>query len=98
MRSSAAEGLGWPRSWRRLDLLALVVVLGYGMLATFTALGASVGGQGLDPVLAAARQRGALRVAVDVGYYPFSGMQNDQPIGYDVDSRARSCTEAGAEN
>lgn len=85
MRSFAAEGWRRPRPWRRLDLLALVVVLGYGALALFTALGASVGGQGLDPVLAAARQRGALRVAVDFGYYPFSGMQGDQPIGYDVD-------------
>jgi polar amino acid transport system substrate-binding protein len=85
MRSPAAEGLRWPRLWRRRDLLALVIVVGYGALAVFTALGANVGGQGLDPVLAAARQRGALRVAVDFGYYPFSGMQHDQPIGYDVD-------------
>lgn len=71
--------------WRGLDFVALLVVVAYGALAAFTALGASVGGQGLDPVLAAARQRGTLRVAVDFGYYPFSGMQNDQPIGYDVD-------------
>lgn len=73
------------RPWRGLDMVALLVVVGYAALAVVTALGASVGGQGLDPVLAAARQRGALRVAVDFGYYPFSGMQNDQPIGYDVD-------------
>ena len=50
-----------------------------------TQLGASVAGQGPDPVWAAARQRGTLRVAVDFGYYPFSGVQQGQPIGYDID-------------
>lgn len=74
-----------PHAWRRLDVIALLVVVAYGGLALFSELGASVGGQGLDPVWAAAQQRGTLRVATDFGYYPFSGIENDQPIGYDVD-------------
>jgi polar amino acid transport system substrate-binding protein len=70
---------------RRIDTAALVLLLAYAVLAVATQLGASVAGQGPDPVWAAARQRGALRVAVDFGYYPFSGVQAGQPIGYDID-------------
>lgn len=61
------------------------MLLLYAVLALMTELGASVAGQGPDPVWAAARQRGVLRVAVDFGYYPFSGVQQGQPIGYDID-------------
>src|SRR5689334_9561780 len=56
---------------RRIDIAALALLLAYAALATATQLGASVAGQGPDPVWAAARQRGKLRVAVDFGYYPF---------------------------
>jgi ABC-type amino acid transport substrate-binding protein len=70
---------------RRIDIAALALLLAYAGLATATQLGASVAGQGPDPVWATARQRGTLRVAVDFGYYPFSGVQGGQPIGYDID-------------
>jgi polar amino acid transport system substrate-binding protein len=70
---------------RPIDIVAIAVLLLYGILALMSELGASVAGQGPDPVWAAARQRGALRVAVDFGYYPFSGVQQGQPIGYDID-------------
>jgi ABC-type amino acid transport substrate-binding protein len=70
---------------RRLDLLAAGVLIAYALLAISTQLGAHVGGQGLDPVWAAAKQRGTLRVGIDFGFYPFSGIEQDQPVGYDVD-------------
>ena len=70
---------------QRRDMAAVALLLVYAILAASTQLGASVAGQGPDPVWAAARQRGALRVAVDFGYYPFSGVEQGQPIGYDID-------------
>jgi polar amino acid transport system substrate-binding protein len=70
---------------RPLDIAAIGLLLSYAVLAGITQFGASVAGQGPDPVWAAARQRGALRVAVDFGYYPFSGIEQGQPIGYDID-------------
>jgi polar amino acid transport system substrate-binding protein len=69
----------------RRDIAAVALLLAYAILAAVTQLGASVAGQGPDPVWAAARQRGTLRVAVDFGYYPFSGVEQGQPIGYDID-------------
>ncbi len=57
----------------------------FGALALLSECGANVGGQGLDPVWAAAQQRGVLRVATDFGYLPFSGWQDGEPYGYDVD-------------
>jgi ABC-type amino acid transport substrate-binding protein len=74
-----------PLRFRRMDIAAVLVLIGYAFLAAITQLGASVAGQGPDPVWAAARQRGALRVAVDFGYYPFSGLAQGQPVGYDID-------------
>jgi ABC-type amino acid transport substrate-binding protein len=70
---------------RRMDIAAAALLLAYTILAVATQVGASVAGQGPDPVWASARQRGTLRVAVDFGYYPFSGVQQGQPIGYDID-------------
>jgi ABC-type amino acid transport substrate-binding protein len=70
---------------RRIDIAAVALLLAYATLAAVTQFGASVAGQGPDPVWATARQRGTLRVAVDFGYYPFSGVQGGQPIGYDID-------------
>jgi polar amino acid transport system substrate-binding protein len=76
-----------PRRHRldRLDLLAAVVLLVYAALAASAQLGASVAGQGLDPIWAAAQQRGALRVAVDYGFFPFTDIVDGQPRGYDID-------------
>jgi ABC-type amino acid transport substrate-binding protein len=68
-----------------MDIVAIALLLGYAILAAVTQLGVSLAGHGPDPIWAAARQRGALRVAVDFGYYPFSGVQQGQPIGYDID-------------
>lgn len=79
----------WQRLRRllggRLGWLALAALLAYALLAAAVQLGASLGGQGPDPVWAAARARGTLRVAVDFGYYPFSALRGGQPIGYDID-------------
>lgn len=79
----------WQRLRRLLGgrpgWLALAALLAYALLAAAVQLGASLGGQGPDPVWAAARARGTLRVAVDFGYYPFSALRGGQPIGYDID-------------
>jgi ABC-type amino acid transport substrate-binding protein len=69
----------------RLDLLAAVVLLIYAALAMSAQLGASVAGQGLDPIWATAQQRGTLRVAVDYGFFPFTDIVVGQPRGYDID-------------
>jgi polar amino acid transport system substrate-binding protein len=73
------------RGIRRLDLLATLTLLIYAVLATSAQIGASVAGQGLDPIWAAAQQRGALRVAVDYGFFPFTDIVASQPRGYDID-------------
>ena len=74
-----------PHSLGRIDLLATLVLLVYLALAASAQLGASVAGQGLDPVWAEARQRGVLRVAVDYGFFPFTDIVAGQPRGYDID-------------
>src|SRR5262245_47249635 len=66
-------------------MLAALVLLVYAALAASAQLGANVAGQGLDPIWAAARQRGALRVAVDYGFFPFTDLVANQPRGYDID-------------
>jgi polar amino acid transport system substrate-binding protein len=71
--------------WRRTTWAAVAVVVGYGLLAASAELGANVAGAGLDPVWAAARARGSLRIAVDYGFYPFTDIQGDMPRGYDID-------------
>jgi polar amino acid transport system substrate-binding protein len=80
-----ASRLAWSATFRPLDLLAALVLLVYGLLAASAQFGATVAGQGLDPVWSAAQQRGTLRVAVDYGYFPFSDIQNGQSRGYDID-------------
>jgi polar amino acid transport system substrate-binding protein len=77
----------WERRPRRrwVDLAAALVLLLYALLATTTQLGASVAGAGPDPVWAAARGRGALRVAIDPGYYPFAVLDDGAAVGYDID-------------
>jgi polar amino acid transport system substrate-binding protein len=74
-----------PRRSGRLDLLAAAILLIYTALAMSAQLGANVAGQGLDPIWAAAQQRGALRVAVDYGFFPFTDIVAGQPRGYDID-------------
>ncbi len=68
-----------------LDTAALLVIIGYAALAVSAQTGLNVAGQGLDPVWAAAQQRRTLRVAVDLGFYPFTWMEDGQPTGYDID-------------
>lgn len=87
----------WARLRRRgvrpQDVTAVAIVVCYAMLALSTQAGASIAGQGLDPVWAAAQQRGALRVATDFGFYPFTDLrrtivdaqERDEPAGYDID-------------
>jgi polar amino acid transport system substrate-binding protein len=74
-----------PKQLHSLDIVAATLLIAYVIQAAITQLGASLAGQGPDPVWAAARQRGALRVAVDFGFYPFSDLQQGQPVGYDID-------------
>lgn len=83
MRAAQSDPRAFGRRW--LDWAAAALLLGYALLAGAVQLGANVGGQGPDPVWAAARQRGTLRVAVDFGYYPFSALRQGQPAGYDID-------------
>lgn len=82
MRAPILDAFSRLRGW---DAAAAAVLLAYALLAAIAQSGASLAGQGPDPVWAAAQQRGALRVAVDFGYYPFSGTRAGQPIGYDID-------------
>lgn len=70
---------------RRLDAAALLLLALYAALSLSAELGASLAGQGLDPVWAAARARGTLRVAIDLGFYPFTWTEGGRPAGYDVD-------------
>lgn len=70
---------------RALDIAAIAAVAAYALLALGAELGASVAGQGLDPIWAQAQARGRLRVAIDLGFYPFTWVEGDQPAGYDVD-------------
>jgi ABC-type amino acid transport substrate-binding protein len=70
---------------RGLDIAAVSILALYVALAAITQLGVSVAGQGPDPVWAAARQRGVLRVAIDFGFYPFSVLEGGAPAGYDID-------------
>lgn len=76
----------WRRAgWRLLDITALLIVAGYATLAVSAQTGVNVAGQGLDPVWAGVQQRRTLRVAVDLGFYPFTWMEDGQPVGYDID-------------
>jgi polar amino acid transport system substrate-binding protein len=65
--------------------VALAILVVYAILAITTQSGASIAGQGLDPIWAEAKQRGVLRVAVDLGFYPFTWVEDNQPAGYDIE-------------
>ncbi len=64
------------------DVLAAAVLLCYLWL-----IWGAGGGPGisLDPVWAAVRARGSVRVAVDVGFRPFVDQRDGELVGYDVD-------------
>ncbi len=85
MRGPLRSGAARIKRLRWLDWVALLVLLLYVLVAAGAQLGASVGGQGLDPAWAAARQRGTLRVASDFGFAPFTGVEGGRPAGYDID-------------
>jgi polar amino acid transport system substrate-binding protein len=69
-----------------IDLVALLILISYGLLAWGVEHGSQAAGPTLDPVLAAARERGSLRVAVDLGFRPFADLgPTGEPIGYDID-------------
>jgi polar amino acid transport system substrate-binding protein len=70
---------------RRFDAVALLIIVGYAALAVSAQTGLNVVGQGLDPVWAGVQQRRTLRVAVDLGFYPFTWMEDGKPAGYDID-------------
>lgn len=67
-----------------LDIVALVIVLGYSIVALQAEIGTRLG-IALDPVWTAAQRRGELRVATDLGWRPFADLQNGQVVGYDID-------------
>lgn len=76
----------WRRDGRRrFDAVALLIIVGYAALAVSAQTGLNVVGQGLDPVWAGVQQRRTLRVAVDLGFYPFTWMEDGNPAGYDID-------------
>lgn len=80
------RGMRLPlRGLQRLDVFALAVIAGYAALALSAQSGASIVGQGLDPAWAAVQQRRTVRVAVDLGFYPFTWMEEGRPVGYDID-------------
>jgi len=69
------------RTWLRVvvDLLALVLLLAYGLTVRHARRGAA------DPVWTAIVERGELRVGTDPGFKPFAQERDGQWSGYDVD-------------
>ncbi len=61
------------------DILAVVVLLGYGWTVRYTAGGAA------DPVWTQIQRRGVLLVGTDPGFRPFAEQRNGQLQGYDID-------------
>lgn len=68
----------------RVDRLALGIVCAYALLVAITQWG-GIGGVGLDPIWAAAQQRGTLRVVTDPGWRPFADVVDGEFVGYDMD-------------
>jgi polar amino acid transport system substrate-binding protein len=91
------DALLFPKLRRPLDFVAALGLLSYALLALGAELGASVAGQGLDPVWAQAQARGTLRVAIEFGFYPFTWMENGAPAGYDVDLARAVAAKLGLE-
>ncbi len=65
-----------------LDLIALIILLLFGWMVSYTNRGAA------DPVWTAIQERGALRVGVDPGFRPFAIERDGQLTGYDIDLAA----------
>ncbi|MGQ9549225.1 MAG: ABC transporter substrate-binding protein [Roseiflexus sp.] len=95
MRETDRMWQQWSNGRRWLDGVALLVLIGYAALAISAQTGLNVAGQGLDPVWAAAQQRRTLRVAVDLGFYPFTWMEDGQAVGYDIDLARSIATRLG---
>lgn len=85
-----------PRLRPALDLAAALVLCAYTWLA-WSAAGAAPGGPALDPIWQSARERGALRVAVDLGFRPFADQIAGQPVGYDIDLARAVAAKLGLE-
>jgi polar amino acid transport system substrate-binding protein len=77
------------------DLATLLVLGCYALLVALTQPGSQTAS--LDRVLAAARERGVLRVATDIGFRPFSDLRDGQFIGYDIDLARAVGTKLGLE-
>jgi polar amino acid transport system substrate-binding protein len=65
------------------DIVAIFLVLAYVYLAWSTQ--PEGGAARFDSTLAAAEARGTLRVAVDLGFRPFTDLRDGVPVGYDID-------------
>ncbi len=76
------------------DAIALGVLALFALLAWSAESGAH--GAPLDPVWTAVQQRGTLRVATDVGFWPFAFERKGELIGYDIDLARAIATELGA--
>lgn len=68
-----------------IDMLALVILLLYGIIAWNAQFGGQFTITPLDPTWTAIQWRGTLRVATDVGFRPFADEQNGELVGYDID-------------
>ncbi len=73
--------MGVMRRWLRIaiDILAVLVLAGYGWTIQRTRVGAA------DPTWTAVARRGVLRVGSDPGFRPFAEEQGGRWSGYDVD-------------
>ncbi len=81
-------------SWRRIvDGMAIALLLAYSWLAWSVHSGSTA----IDPVYAGARERGVLRVAVDVGYRPFVEERDGILVGFDIDLVRALAAELGLE-
>lgn len=72
------------KRFSRLDRIALGILCAYLLLVAITQWG-GIGGVGLDPIWAAAQQRGTLRVVTDPGWRPFADVVDGEFVGYDMD-------------
>lgn len=72
-----------------LDLLAILVLLLYGVVARSTARGAA------DPIWTALREREVLRVGTDPGFRPFAEERDGRLQGYDIELVTELATRLG---
>ncbi|NJN16214.1 MAG: amino acid ABC transporter substrate-binding protein [Oscillochloris sp.] len=81
---------------RFLDLSAILILAGY-LWVVWSASGTAPAGPALDPIWQAIQERGTLRVAVDLGFRPFTNLRNGEPVGYDIDLAQAVAAELGVE-